>query len=390
MADVNTDIGRKRRLPLWMLGVKAADQQRESRNEDENHASLEEQPSPKAARKTKTITKKPVKKVITREVEALEVDSGFLARCETKKRTRRSSREDAKPNNSMATFSEVDVQKKKVKLRRGAGIDVRERTAPKANPKSCELESSEEIDVPSPTEGSEDGAELSEEERSSAQASRPKANPIAKRRGKKALIRNRVSPKKKNPKSYEGEISEEIETPSPAEESEDGVELTMEDLMSMAKEYVKADKGNELQQATTTKPTSKAQYPSTSIFSRNQSRDSLKTTENIQGISPCTTRGPSSGLPGTVRKDKESSAKEDITINANRTGDPATDMLNLFLGPLLKKPQSEERNFESITEDMAWACDLSKPIKNRVVVEEEVPLSKKKSSLKDKVAMFLD
>ena len=63
-------------------------------------------------------------------------------------------------------------------------------------------------------------------------------------------------------------------------------------------------------------------------------------------------------------------------------------MLDLFLGPLLKKPFEQENR--SFIKDMEFAYEFERQSQNTVVGEEIEPLMKKKSSLKDKVAMFLD
>lgn len=84
----------------------------------------------------------------------------------------------------------------------------------------------------------------------------------------------------------------------------------------------------------------------------------------------------------------ESYTSDEIVINISRTGDPAQEMLDLFLGPLLKKPLEEQKRIESITKDMIVIPELRKQSQNHVG-EEFVPLMKKKSSLKDKVAVFL-
>lgn len=81
-------------------------------------------------------------------------------------------------------------------------------------------------------------------------------------------------------------------------------------------------------------------------------------------------------------------ASEEIAIIDRRTGDPAQDMLDLFLGPLLKKPF--EQKTRSLIKDMEFAYEFEMQSQNTVVGEEIEPLMKKKSSLKDKVAMFLD
>eukprot|EP00262_Sarcandra_glabra_P022195 TRINITY_DN9744_c0_g1_i1.p1 TRINITY_DN9744_c0_g1~~TRINITY_DN9744_c0_g1_i1.p1 ORF type:complete len:318 (+),score=61.32 TRINITY_DN9744_c0_g1_i1:150-1103(+) len=316
MGVVDTD-GEKRRLPSWMLGVSAADQLRKSGNKDENNVSIEEQSScPSSQPKAKPIARRHEKKVITREREDSEVDSSFLVRCETREGTRKSSRQHADPKNLITGCSEVMVHTKAKKKRNGVG----------------------------------------------------------------RTIRGRATPKKRTLKNCEVENSDEIEAPSPTDKSEDGVELTMEDLMSMAEECVKADKEKELQQETTTEPPSKSECSSNLIFPRNRSGDSLQ----------ATTTGRSCDLTETARMETESTVNEGIAVTASRTGDPAQDMLDLFLGPLLKKPRTEENKLELVTEDVkTFASQHSEQAKSGVVVEEGALLVKKKSSLKDKVARFL-
>lgn len=84
------------------------------------------------------------------------------------------------------------------------------------------------------------------------------------------------------------------------------------------------------------------------------------------------------------------SAGEGTIVNPSRTGDPAQDMLDLLLGPLLRKPAWEENKIGLIKEDLMFAGDIAKQRQNNIGTEVVVPLTKKKSSLKDKVAKFLD
>lgn len=92
----------------------------------------------------------------------------------------------------------------------------------------------------------------------------------------------------------------------------------------------------------------------------------------------------------SVHNSVGTSAGEGTVVNPCSTGDPAQDMLDLLLGPLLKKPAWEENKIGLIKEDMTFAGDITKQRQNNIGTEVVVPLTKKKSSLKDKVAMFLD
>lgn len=80
---------------------------------------------------------------------------------------------------------------------------------------------------------------------------------------------------------------------------------------------------------------------------------------------------------------------EFVATGTSQTGDPAQEMLDLFLGPLLKKPLKEEKN-KSIVEGMEFTQEFTRKSQEEFAGEEMIPLMKKKSSLKDKVAMFLD
>lgn len=95
----------------------------------------------------------------------------------------------------------------------------------------------------------------------------------------------------------------------------------------------------------------------------------------------------------SVHNSTGTSSGEGTVVNQSRIGDPAQDMLDLLLGPLLKKPAWEENKIGLIKEDMTFAGDITKQRQkpqNNIDTEMVVPLTKKKSSLKDKVAMLLD
>lgn len=88
------------------------------------------------------------------------------------------------------------------------------------------------------------------------------------------------------------------------------------------------------------------------------------------------------------------SMSEQSLVSVSRTGDPAQDMLDLFLGPLLKKPV-EDQNRAKFTANDIFDIEfrkLSETQKNDAGQEHTVaaPVMKKKSSLKDKVAVLLD
>ncbi|KAJ8627771.1 hypothetical protein MRB53_021078 [Persea americana] len=143
---------------------------------------------------------------------------------------------------------------------------------------------------------------------------------------------------------YGNQSSEDISS-SPTEGSEDE-DLTMENLMSMAAEYVKASEKNCLQ-TTIEEPKSRSQFQSMAIISKNGSGGSLLVAGIVQEMSTCTTTGSSPNLVGSEREERESLASR-VTITTNRTSDPTQDMLELLLGPLLEKPQAGDRTLDTL------------------------------------------
>lgn len=97
----------------------------------------------------------------------------------------------------------------------------------------------------------------------------------------------------------------------------------------------------------------------------------------------------SSQIIGNEVKDKDSPAVENFSCNIARTGDAAQDMLELFLGPLLKKEAHKQQDIGiSKTEGMIFV-DESNEAHSQAVLTEKATVEKKKGSLKEKVAMFL-
>lgn len=100
------------------------------------------------------------------------------------------------------------------------------------------------------------------------------------------------------------------------------------------------------------------------------------------GVSKCTL----SSLPETDHMNEI--LENNLSLHKTTTGDAAQDMLDLFLGPLLKNPSDTEAlKFEAnIGEELRIGVQSSKQVESRVGMH----VVKKKSSLKDKVAMFLE
>lgn len=202
----------------------------------------------------------------------------------------------------------------------------------------------------------------------------------------------------KQSKISRGTANGEVEATSQGS-SRDEIELTVEDLLSIAEEYVNADREKEharvltgstgcsqvLSRCTTTKSSS---HPSGVGLNDNEN-----TTEKISTdiLSRCTMAGCSSDQSESGRKAKESPTTKNIDVNVVRTGDTAQDMLDLFLGPLLKKLPAEEPQFRiTKAESFCLVPESKKQVRSMPEGNEDAPLTKKKSSFKDKVSVFLN
>lgn len=310
------DLGTKRRLPLWMLGVAASDQVSKSEEENKhvNNKVKEGIASQSLRSKSKsTAGIKRIKKDIPLGVsdqEPSEVNTCLLTKCESKKRRKKLCHEEDVGSDS--EFCETVFEKKR-----------------------C-------------TRG-----------------------------GRKT--RECARQKQQEAKSLRSESSEEIENSSPGEG--DG-ELTMEDLMSIAQEYVRTDEHSEKQWSSHGEHEVERPHPSIAL--------SGDESGGLPNALQSNRRSPTHKEIVSVHNSTGTLALEESVVDPIRTGDPAQDMLDLFLGPLLKKPRVEKNKIELIKEDMMFSCEFEKQRQNNIGAEELVPLTKKKSSLKDKVAMFLD
>ncbi|KAF3327994.1 hypothetical protein FCM35_KLT06600 [Carex littledalei] len=169
--------------------------------------------------------------------------------------------------------------------------------------------------------------------------------------------------------------------------SDDETDLTVDDLVSIAEEYVNADK-DKLKKDTAATATTK----------NDPSKDASKPVPGprlTKGLLKCSTSKTITDSSDYTLSEKNNLIEDtNIPSNVVTTGNPAQDMLDLFLGPLLKKsPPVKEPAIESVEE----VCNSSLVETNEKAVyreeknpvEERETLVKKRSSLKDKVAMFL-
>lgn len=157
-----------------------------------------------------------------------------------------------------------------------------------------------------------------------------------------------------------------------------GKELLMEDLISIAEEYVKVESLTEQHQQTV-----EANQQEEKLSATDPSFDeSVLSFDNGQTKCVSTITEVKPNFPSSIEKVQTN------TSTFSDTGDAAQDMLNLLLGPLLTKP-AEESTTTLTRDDMLFDRPAQTHSRNQIV-EELAPPAKKKTSLKDKVAMFFD
>ncbi|XP_031475382.1 uncharacterized protein LOC116247363 [Nymphaea colorata] len=151
------------------------------------------------------------------------------------------------------------------------------------------------------------------------------------------------------------------------------VELSLDDLVTIAEEYVReeAEKDGEKEAGNG--------LPSKSSSSQLISRHVTKSEAGHIGMDFIKKRSiVNDGLP-----------IENMQCTAPViTGNAAEDMLNIFLGPAVWKPR-EHKKLE-LAEYILQSHKLSENLNKGTVEGEEAPVMKKKGSLKEKIAMFLD
>ncbi|WOL09793.1 hypothetical protein Cni_G18546 [Canna indica] len=165
------------------------------------------------------------------------------------------------------------------------------------------------------------------------------------------------------------------------------VELTVDDLVHIAEEYVNADRQKQLQ-CSNAREQIYERSPKSSLISTTVSRAApLQPSGSNQALSRCTTMSNSN----SSALEEKNRNTEILTTDIPRTGDAAQDMLDLLLGPLLKKPKSEEHVKQAVDiESMILAHKHNKPSTSRKeILKGEALPTKRKSSLKDKVAILL-
>ncbi|XP_021735355.1 uncharacterized protein LOC110702022 [Chenopodium quinoa] len=166
-----------------------------------------------------------------------------------------------------------------------------------------------------------------------------------------------------------------------AESSSSEDELTVEDLVSIAEEYLKADKmechkSKKMEFAPETKP--QITSGSEIVLEKNY------LTSNTE-VKMVTDQPLSSGSSVTKPLSSEGSF-----LNPSTTREPGQDMLDLLLGPLLRKAGEVEKKTDAITDKNTLDYELSKIRSQNDTVAEVAPVMKKKFSLKERAGRLWD
>ncbi|KAM3402251.1 hypothetical protein ACQJBY_006277 [Aegilops geniculata] len=177
--------------------------------------------------------------------------------------------------------------------------------------------------------------------------------------------------------------------------TDDEIELTVEDLVSIAEEIVNADK-EKLQDIRTTKT---ARYeerpPRPPVSNPADTGGSVSSTWSTKGLMQCTAATTTDETPSECRVDKNKRHEEpERPPSIKMTGDVAEDMMNILLGPLWNsEPAAYENKPEAVvlrTMNVNLAPRQKNDWQKTVAQVQGAPVVKKKSSLKDMVAFFLD
>ncbi|XP_015071881.1 uncharacterized protein LOC107015942 isoform X1 [Solanum pennellii] len=347
------DKGGTRKLPQWMFATSAADQVKEKAKTDkvDNNNTTEEE----------VVTQRQKNRRIKDKKETFtEESSTQLPICQTTKRSRRKLNLPNDDCNDQSTLMGSECDSKQVS---GDG-EVPMLRRQKQKTKNSKTERVAEMEESTTT--ASDRCGLRKRKCSRLKENSSEAGPNLRRQKQKtknSWNENCADVEESIPNTDDEDLTVEDLMHMAEEYAGDADEdLTVEDLMSIAKEYV-----NENEQATSGKgksgPTEDAISMSIGSLSEVDNQ-SLRRETNFDCISI------------------QERTIEDASPKLNMSENPTQDMLDLFLGPLLKKTH-EEKRVELVREEMSLAHDLNK--KTRSNPSEVQPLMvKKKSSLKDK------
>ncbi|XP_009596702.1 uncharacterized protein [Nicotiana tomentosiformis] len=358
------DKGRKRQLPRWMFATSAADQVKEKVKTDhvDSNNNTEEIVTQKHSR-LKNRKTKDKKEAFTEE------SSTQISICQTTKRSRRKLNLPNDDCNDESGLMESECDRMKVNGN-GALPMLRRQ---KQKTKYSKIEGGDGMEESTTKASGRSG--LRKRKCRSVKENSNEAGPSLRRQKQKvknSRNENCADVEELTPKTDDEDLTVE-DLLSIAEEyaGDSDEDLTVEDLLSIAKEYV-----NENEQAASGKERS---CPIEDAISMSIGSLSCTEVEN-QSLRREERNSDCISIQTTI---------EDAPPKLNMSENPTQDMLDVFLGPLLKKTH-EEKRVELVREDMmSLAHNLNK--KNQSDPSEGQPvLVKKKSSLKDKVALLLD
>uniref|UniRef100_A0A0A8Z2J2 Uncharacterized protein n=1 Tax=Arundo donax TaxID=35708 RepID=A0A0A8Z2J2_ARUDO len=220
----------------------------------------------------------------------------------------------------------------------------------------------------------------------------------------------RAAPKNSRKRKLEN-VKSEASSPGTID---DGIELIVEDLLSIAEEYVNADKQKQHELETVKAARRKDHLSCPTISTEADTGGSIVNARSMKGLVLCSTVATNTRPSEHRGADNKGHQELLCSSSLETTGDVAQEMLDLFLGPLLSKPAyygNRSEYIESITanvnhlpekKDMAYGnkseyiesttanvyhLPEKKDVHNEVPKQGE-PVAKKKSSLKDKVALL--
>lgn len=153
-------------------------------------------------------------------------------------------------------------------------------------------------------------------------------------------------------------------------------ELSVDDLINIAKEYIDADKKKEVQRSSLAECESERLLRSISFEDKTTLKDNTPS-------SVTTFEASSSDLV----EFQPSEGGGDV-ISFSETGDIAQDMIELLLGPIFKRCSKVKPNPEPVTWNVTIEYSSSNQTRDELI-GDAVPLARKKGSLKDKVALML-
>lgn len=229
----------------------------------------------------------------------------------------------------------------------------------------------------------------------------------------------RAAPKNSRKRKLDNANSE----PSSPASTDDDIELTVEDLVSIAEEFVNADKQKQCELETVKATRQKEHLPCSTISAEADTGQSVVNDGSVKGLMQCTTVTRNTRAI-EYTEDKNTSHQEvKCPSSIKTTEDVAQDMINLLFGHLLSKPagntkksdpvESMTRTINQVPEEKGWHSEVprqeepvkkSEPVESMTTTTNHVPekkdwrselpklgepVTKKKSSLRDKVALFM-